>query len=338
MNNKSLSVILSDCTYSYLTPGGKQVHASKIFTCLKKLDVKVDYENWHYPTLAGNVVHFFGFNDIGKIKDLKKRGYKLLITHILDGPTNQSKYKKRYHSLKNKIINLFPEFFNVNFSWKGLRYFDAFVYMHTADRDTAVELYSIPIEKTYIIPHAVDSEIDYLGEDVINDSVKYLVSVGSIVPRKNSNFTAQLCKDIGVPIKFIGHPFDVNSKYFQDFISIAKDSSVEYIGYGDEITKINILKGASGFVLLSHGESGCISIYEAGACGLPLLLSDLPWAKGYGNSENIYFCSISDTKKAIKSLTAFYNGAVRNTHPSIEVRTWDDIAIMYKDIYISMLD
>ena len=98
------------------------------------------------------------------------------------------------------------------------------------------------------------------------------------------------------------------------------------------------MKNASGFVLLSRGESGCISVYEAAITGLPLLLSDLPWAKGYENPVNIQFCSVNDRKLAAASLSEFYNQSVRQEAPSFTVHTWLEIAEKYKTIYTTLID
>ncbi len=331
-----MKILLSDTTYSYLFPGGKQVHAEKIFTNLKELNVDVEFENWHDPNLKGDIIHFFGYNDFNKIKALKKKGYKLVYTHILDGLTNLSKTKLRYHELKNKLIRKLPERFNVMFPWKALNLFDAIIYMHDNDRNTAVKLYNVDQKKTYVIPHAVDSLDNFKGEGLHSDE-KYLVSLGSIIPRKNLVFTAEICRKNNIPIKFIGHPFDRNSDYFKKFIENTDSTCVEYLDFLSEKEKINVLKGASGFILLSFGESGCISVYEAAATGLPLLLSDLPWAKGYEKPNDLHFTSPMNSKIAEQKIIDFYANSKKQLEPTFEVHTWKEIATLYNEIYFSVL-
>lgn len=331
-----MKVILSDTTFSYLFPGGKQVHAEKLFKNLKENNVNVIYENWHEPNLEGDIVHFFGFNDFNKIVELKKKGYKLVYTHILDGLTNLPASKLMYHRVKNKFIKKLPSKFNSMFPWKALNLFDAIVYMHDSDRNTAIKLYGVDQDKTHIIPHAVDSLEKLKGKSSIQNEDKYLVSLGSIVPRKNVNFTAEICKKNNIPIKFIGFPFDKKSEYYKQFISIANTKDVQYLDYLSEEEKIDVLKGASGFVLLSFGESGCISVYEAGAAGLPLLLSDLPWASGYEKPNNIHFTSPTNYKKAESDILKFYANSERLESSSFKVRNWNEIAKMYQKVYSSI--
>jgi glycosyltransferase involved in cell wall biosynthesis len=331
-----MKVLFSDTTFSYLTPGGKQVHAEMLKAHLSDIGVEVNYENWHDPSINAEIVHFFGFNDFNKIKILKEKGYKLIYTHILDGITNQSKLEMKYHQIKNKFIRVLPSKLNPIFPWKALKYFDAIVYMHENDRQTGINLYNIPSKKTYVVPHAVDS-LEKYKNNIEKNAEKYLVSLGSIIPRKNSIFLAKICKQNNIPIKFVGKPLDKNSAYFKEFLSLTDNKTVQYLGFLSEEEKIQILKQAAGFVLLSFGESGCISVYEAGATGLPLLLSDLPWAKGYENPNFLYYCSPYHFKKASNSLVQFYKIASRKKYQTFNVRTWIEIAEMYKDIYSSIL-
>lgn len=333
-----MKVLLSDITYSYLFPGGKQVHAEKLYKNISKKEVDIEYENWHDPNLTPDLVHFLGYNDFNKIDALKKKGVKLVYTHIMDGLTNLPEWQLKYHTIKNFILNLLPLKFNLFFPWRVLSQFDAIVYMHENDRNTALRLYNIKRNKTFIIPHAVESlETFTSAEKTEQSKEKYLISLGSIVERKNAIFTAQICKQNGIKIKFVGHPFDSNSKYYREFINNVDSKYVQYYGYCTEEEKVSLLKNASGFVLLSHGESGCISVYEAAATGLPLLLSDLPWAKGYENPFDIKFCSPTDIDKASRCLSDFYLNSIRHNRPSFDVHTWEEIAQRYVDLYKSLI-
>jgi glycosyltransferase involved in cell wall biosynthesis len=292
-----------------LYPGGKQVHVEKLFNSLYQLKLDVQYENWHDPHLTSDIVHFFGYNDCNKIELLKKKGFRLVYTHIVDGLTNLSNAKKKYHQWKNKLLNHLPDRFNPLFLWKSLPAFDALIYMHESDRETAIRLFNVDPKKTFVIPHAVDS-IEWNTNPKPNWN-PYLVSIGSIVERKNSIFTALACQRNKIHIKFIGQPHDIQSGYFREFLNCIDNEYTQYLGYLNETEKRNYLQNASGFVLLSKGESGCIAVYEAASMGLPLLLSDLPWAKHYENPRQIYFSSPFSNKKADRSLSNFCKYAQR---------------------------
>jgi glycosyltransferase involved in cell wall biosynthesis len=331
-----MKVLFSDTTYSYILPGGKQVLVEKLYQELNKLNTEVIYENWHDPKLKGDLVHFFGFNDFHKIITLKNKGYKLVYTHILDGLTNLSASQKLYHKIKNEMINVLPGKFDSMFPWRGLKYFDAIVYLNQGDRDTAIKLYNVDPAKAHVISHGIDS-IDKFKGGVADKNPKFLVSLGSIVERKNHVFTASICRKNKIPVKFIGHRFDEQAPYYKEFLQQIDNETTEYFGFLSEDEKIDMMKRASGFVLLSHGESGCISVYEAGACGLPLLLSDLPWAKGYENPNHLSFCSPVNVSDAEKQLLDFYKNAERKNEPTFEIHTWSEIASRLKSLYQTIL-
>lgn len=310
------------------------MHVEKLYNALHHLNVHVQYENWHDPSLSSDIVHFFGYNDVNKIHLLKKKGYRLVYTHILDGITNLSSPKKKYHLVKNKIINYAPAKLNPLFLWKALPSFDALIYMHESDRQTAIQVYNVDPDKTFVIPHAVDNIVPNFN--VVPNWNPYLVSVGSIVERKNSIFTALACQRNKIHIKFIGQPHDIQSTYFRDFLSCIDNEYTQYLGYLTENEKRNYLQNASGFVLLSKGESGCIAVYEAASLGLPLLLSDMPWAKHYDNPRRIFYSSPFSNKDADYAISNFCKYAQRQSIPSFEVKTWNEIAKMYLNVYRSV--
>jgi glycosyltransferase involved in cell wall biosynthesis len=330
-----MKVIFSDNTYSYLFSGGKNVHAIKLNNHLKNIGIEIDYENWWDPNLKGDVVHFLGFDNVERIRTLKKRGYKIVYTHIMDGVTNLPHTTILYHKYKNVILRKLPKKFDCLFPWRGLIYIDAFVYMNEFDKKTAIDIYNIPIVKTHVIPHAVDDLSVYLGPSTSDD--KHLVSVGTITPRKQTNLTAKICSDLGIKVKFIGQPHSIDDDYYKEFRSIIdKSESLEYVGFVDEKTKVGMLKNASGFILLSKAESGCIAVYEAAAAGLPLFLSDLPWAKGYESLDNIKHGNLNDECVLSEQISQFFESSERQDKPVFKVKTWFEVASMYKTVYESI--
>jgi glycosyltransferase involved in cell wall biosynthesis len=332
-----MNILFSDVTYSYLHPGGKQVHAAQLMAHLTRKGVVVGYENWHDPRLRPDVVHFFGYNDTERLRAMKRRGIRLVYTHIMDGLTNQSVGWQRYHRLKAGVVKRLPRRVEALMPWRGLELFDAIVYMHRADREAAIRIYGVDPAKTRIIPHGVEAVGEFQAAAEATQR-RYLVSLGSIVPRKNSLFTAEVCRDAQVPVTFVGHAPDSDTAYHRQFLAVIRESGgVLRADVGHE-EKLRLLRNASGFVLLSHGESGCISVYEAAATGLPLLLSDLPWAKGYEEPTWLEQCSPMDRLGAVERVRDFFGRASRQGQPTIRVRTWDEIADMYRDTYRAVLD
>ena len=331
-----MNVLFSDITYSYLHPGGKQVHAAQLMKHLPRAGVTVGYETWHDPDLQPDVVHFFGFNDTDRLRAMKRRGIKLVYTHIMDGLTNQSAARRRYHAAKARLVGRLPARIEPLMPWRGLQLFDAIVYMHAADRQAALEIYDLDPTRTRIIPHGVADVRDF-QHAADPDRGRYLVSLGSLVPRKNCLFTAEVCGEANVPVVFVGHSPEKDSSYHRRFLQVAESTGA--IVYSDVTNqqKLRLLANAAGFILLSHGESGCIAVYEAASSGLPLLLADLPWARGYESPTHLDYCPLTDRRAAVVRVQDFFARASRQDYPTLHVRTWSEIADMYLDTYRAVL-
>jgi glycosyltransferase involved in cell wall biosynthesis len=332
-----MKVLLYDETPAYFCPGGKQALAQKLFESLKALDVDVEYARWWDPSQKCDLLHMFGYSP-AMVNMAHHAGAKVVITHIVDGMTNSAPAKQAYHRVRNNIMRVLPGGMVKLFDWHILPKMDALVYIHQYDAATAIKLYRVPTERCHIIPHGCDeAQIVQLKAGARN-AQSYLVSMGSIVPRKNSVLLAQAAKLAKVPVMFLGQPFNKEDAYFKEFLALVDGQYVIYPGYVSEEEKTKILTDASGFALLSKGESGCIAVYEAAAACLPLFLSDLPWAYGYEDLCNVSHVSISNMKTLAFELEKFYANSKRLTSQSFKVDSWIFIAQQYSDMYKHILD
>jgi glycosyltransferase involved in cell wall biosynthesis len=209
---------------------------------------------------------------------------------------------------------------------------DQFVYLNQADADIAIEVYGVERQRTHVIQHGCSTdEISRLQKGVFN-AATYLVSVGSIVSRKNTVSLARAALRARVPLVFLGKPFNDDDSYFKEFNDLVDGESVIYPGYVSEDEKIACMVGASGFVLASRAESGCIAVYEAAAAGLPMLLSDRPWARAYGSNPLLELVE-PDEDALAERLKPFFDGSQRVAGFTFPVATWDEIAKMYLSVY-----
>ena len=137
-----------------------------------------------------------------------------------------------------------------------------------------------------------------------------------------------------VPLWVIGKPYSGDDPYALQFVEFARQHS-GLIRYGGPIYDRNrlaeIYRGARGFVLLSRWESLSLSALEAAACGCPLLLSDLPWARSTFGQEASY-CPVGGVKETSKVLRQFYEGAPRAKIPPRPL-SWIEVAQKLKSIY-----
>jgi hypothetical protein len=136
---------------------------------------------------------------------------------------------------------------------------------------------------------------------------------------------------------FLGQPFNKEDAYFKEFLALVDEQYVIYPGYVSEEEKTKILTEASGFALLSKGESGCIAVYEAAAACLPLFLSDLPWAYGYEDLKMVTHVNLNTVSNISSSLASFFNKSQRLHVTAFDVKTWEQIASNYLNVYRSTI-
>lgn len=332
-----MKVLLYDDTPAYLTHGGKQVLAQKLHDGLRALGVDVDYARWWDPAQKCDLLHLFSLSP-AMVWAARQAGVKVILTQIVDRLANLSESKRFYRQvLGYGIRNFLPSSVFRRFSWSVLSELDALVYVHKYDAEAAVRIYGAPRAKTAIIPHGCDVEQLSLLQAGVRNRHSYLISIGSIVPRKNSVLLAKAARRAEIPVVFLGKPFSEASSYYKEFCQLVDNKNVVYAGHVSEQAKIRWLTEASGFVLLSGAESGCIAAYEAAAARLPMLLSNLPWAHAYGENIAVQYVDLRSEERLAARLKSFFATSQRLEGMTFPVMTWEDIAGQYLDVYKRVL-
>ena len=326
-----MKVIFSHGLPFSLAHGGMQTLIVSLMRELADLGVEVEPERWWDPNQTCDIMHFIQRPHPGIARLAKQRGRKLVMTENYDVVASESRFQLLLRSCATGAAKtLVPSFGNKISFYSEL---DAMVYVVRHELDVVRRIYRLPSKKGFIVPHGLDpNAIKALSEP--QPECDYLASVGTICSRKNSVLLAICARKAKIPIVFVGKPLSEADSYFQQFLDLVDDKYVKFIGYVSEEKKHETLRGARGFVLLSIGESGCIAVYEAAAAGLPLLLSDLPWAtNGYPVSDRLHFVPIRSVSGIVKRLKSFYGTAHRERTMTFPVGTWADVAKAYLSIY-----
>jgi len=333
-----MKILLHDNMPAYLCHGGMQVHAKKMHDALQAVGVDVEYARWWDPAQKCDLIHQIGCSP-SMVRIAHEAGVKIIITNILQNLTSSSPAKRLVHRVRNQIIlHAMPHKLACLFPWHNLSDNDALVYVNRAEAETAIRIYGVPYEKTHVIPHGCDRSTMVCLQAGPRNSQSYLLSIASIVPRKNSVLLAQLAKRTGVPVVFLGKPFSENDAYFTAFRRLVDEKYVIYPGFVTEDEKLKLMSGASGFVLPSRAESGCLAVYEAAAAGLPLLLSDKPWAYTYEDPHSaIQHVELNDEKAFADRLKSFFETSQRLEGPTFPVMSWEEIAKEYVNVYERVL-
>lgn len=338
-----MKVLLFDTTQSYFFPGGKLTHAKMLQKEISKLGVDIQFANWWDPTQKDfDLIHFLSPN-VGIAAAAKQFGKKTFFSMIFDFETNKSSKEQKKMMLKNRILDKFPSTLTNSLYWHALPYMDCIQFMHKYDRDTALKYFPkhINSSKTIIIPHGHSPEEMNISMDLDVSEMKfpqkYLISCANISERKQTVLLAKYAKLAQTPIVFMGSA-NKESVYFKAFEKEVDNKYVFYPGFVSKEWKDCIERNASGYALLSLGESGCIAVYEAAAYNMPLFLSNLPWAWGYEAPTDIYFCDYRNEQKAVEQLKDFYQKACKLDHMPFCSRTWSELAKMYIKEYERLLN
>jgi glycosyltransferase involved in cell wall biosynthesis len=137
-----------------------------------------------------------------------------------------------------------------------------------------------------------------------------------------------------VKLRVIGKPYHPTDPYYLLFLQALQDARpwVEYLGSIEDRAQLaEEYRKAAGFVLLSAMESQSLSALEAAACGCPLLLSDLPWARSSFGGEASY-APIAPNKITAGLLRRFTEG-IADAPKVSRVPSWDDVGGRLAQIY-----
>jgi glycosyltransferase involved in cell wall biosynthesis len=322
--------ILIDNNHSFAyAHGGIQNFIENSIEHLNLIGVEAETLRWWDVSQKGDLIHFFYRPSEEYLRILK--GKKKIVTNVLLGPlSSMNIYQRQLRKYMYWIITNYMNGFSNDLSLNIGQYSDAVIYHSEIEKKIGMELLQIPLEKSFVILPGVEEEYYSYYNKKNSDRKNYLITLSTIYEVKNSVYLAKLARFTKIPIIFLGKPFNENSKYYREFLSLVDDQYVIYLGDPSTEEKAKLMFDAKGFILLSKYESGPNVVNEASACGCPLILSDLGWAKsnyfGYAS-----FVSIGDMNLASKQLVEIYRNI--KTQKIFPVKNWHEIAIQLKRVY-----
>jgi glycosyltransferase involved in cell wall biosynthesis len=332
-----MKVIISHSVPFSLCHGGFQTLIEAIMKGLGGLGVEIEPERWWDEGQKGDVLQYFGRPTGWHVEVAKAKGYRVAMFETLDCTASRSNSGLLVQRQMIKAGRIFLKGFTARFGWEVYQLLDAMIYAVPREWDVAKKVFGARPDRGWVIPHGLDKEaLASLAQS--QKQGDYLISIATVHQRKNTVLLARAAKLAKVPVVFLGKPYWEKEEYYQQFRQEVDDRFVIYRGFVPAEKKMELLRGAKGFVHLSQYESGCIAVHEAAAAGLPLLLSDLPWATAaYPRSEDISFVRIGAVERVASSLRQFYERASRRSHPVFPVLSWDEVAIRYQDVYRQIL-
>jgi glycosyltransferase involved in cell wall biosynthesis len=317
----------------FLAHGGSQTLVEALMRELAALDVEVEPVRWWDENQTGDIIHSIG-RPIGiDIQLAHEKGFKVVMTELLDQAASRSALRLFLQRMVIRTGRKVARGLTGHYSWGVYQEIDAMVYAVPHQWDVAQYLFDANPQRGHVISHGLEEEA-LTQLSVAAPEEDYLVSAATIHPRKNTLLLAQAAHLAKVPIVFLGKPYSPDNDYFLRFKELVDGKYVRYPGFVSAEEKYRYLRGARGFGMLSMYESGCISVYEAAAAGLPLFLPNLSWAsKSYPNARNLHLVELGAAKQIAPALKRFYNQAHRMDGSTFPVLSWRDIAREYLRVY-----
>lgn len=321
----------------FLAHGGTQTLIESLMREIGRLGVEVEPARWWDDRQRGDILHFINRPSSSLVSGAKQKGIRTVMTENIDQTSSRpglQLWLRRLVFQCDRMIGR-PLAYRMNLEVYGL--LDAMVYVVELERQVAEYLYGAPPERCHVIPHGLEEDAlaDLAREQEAGD---YLISIATIIPRKNTVLLAQAARLAQVPVLFLGKPFNENDGYFQEFKKLVDGRFVRYPGFVSKEEKHRLIRSARGFALLSQFESGCIALYEAAAAGLPLLLPRLPWATSvYRTARDKEFVAVESAENLAPHLRRFYEQASRKPGQTFPISSWRDIGSKYVSIYESVM-
>lgn len=314
-----------------------QIQIEQTKAGLEGIGVETEYLRWWDDKQNGNVLHHFGRYPADFIRQAQEKGMKVVMAELLTGPGSRSPGRIRIQKIVQRIMaRTFPRGQVAAYSWDSYQLADALVALTKWEATLMGELYGAPASKTHVVPNGVEEA--FLNSKPATRG-KWLICTATITERKRVLELVEAAARAQTPLWVIGKPYGESDPYAKRFLGLAaaQPNTLRYEGpIHDRATLARVYREARGFVLLSTMESLSLSALEAAACECPLLLSDLPWARGtFG--ENASYCKVpASAARTAEVLRKFYDAAPTLKCPPRPL-SWREVCQQLKSLYEELL-
>jgi glycosyltransferase involved in cell wall biosynthesis len=319
-----------------LAHGGMRIQIERTKSALVASGLEVDYLRWWDDSQSGDLVHFFGRANPSHIDFAHGKGMKYVMQELLTSQGSRSVTHLRLQAAANRIFRkVLPSNYRLPLRWDSYRKADVIIAITDWEAWIMGKLFDVPPQRIRVVPNAVEDVFFHRGSKPAGEQ---LICVATITERKRILELAEAAALAKTPLKVIGKPYSQNDPYFLRFLEAVQSSHgiVDYLGPVDEPESLApLLHKARGFVLPSTMETQSLAALEAAAAGLPLLLSDLPWAHAtFANGAT--YLPLSSGAPFADRLRRFFDRAPNLPAPR-KPPTWLEVAETLISIYSSAL-
>lgn len=222
------------------------------------------------------------------------------------------------------------------FDWDSYRLLDEIIALTPYEASLLTGIHNAPLSRVHVVPNGVE-EVFLKSQPAPRGP--WLVCTATVTELKGVLKLAQMAVRAETPVWIIGRAYSDTDDYARSFIEYARQNPklVRYEGsIGDRERLAQIYREARGFVLLSRWESLSLSALEAAACQCPLLLSDLPWARGAFEDKAAYCAPNLSLPASAVVLRRFYEAAPNLEPPPLPL-SWMEVGAQIKAVYEAAL-
>jgi glycosyltransferase involved in cell wall biosynthesis len=330
--------ILVNCTLPFaLAHGGQAIQIQKTIAALTAIGVDAEPLRWWDEQQTGDLIHYFGLMPVEQIQFAQRKRMKVIIANLLTEQGSQTPWQRGVRRAFRWTVESFaPTVVSRAFGWENYRVADALIALTPWEKHLMSFKFGAVPEKIFVVPNGVE-EIFLTAPPAARN--EWLVCTATITERKRVLELAQAAVIAQTPVWIIGSAYAAGDAYAQQFFDLAKQHPqfIRYAGGIQDRAKLaEIYRAARGFVLLSTMESLSLSALEAAACGCPLLLTDLPWARSVFAAAASY-CPLAGAAATAVVLKNFYAAAPALPPPPLPA-TWRDVALQLKSVYEKVLN
>lgn len=318
-----------------LAHGGAQVQIEETKAALVARGIEVEFLRWWDDRQKGDLIHFFGVPPMALLEMAHAQNVPVVVTQLFTAACNRSVLKLRMQGLMARLVSRLPAGLRNQLAAASFRRADRMVVGLKAEERVLQIVFGLPERKIVRLPLGLHS--DFLQVPPATRDERHLVTTGTITERKRSLELARMAREAEIPVLFVGKPYHPNDPYWREFSKLIDDRFVLHQPHvKDRSEMIRLLRASRGFVIYSQYENWCLSAHEATACGLPVLLPDMPWARECFGTE-VKYLSPQPRPDNAGCLRSFYDACPNLPPPAIKLYSWDEVAEKLEACYRSLI-
>lgn len=329
--------IAFDCHVPFcFAHGGVQIQVEQTMAALKRHGVEVYPLPWWDDSVSPDLIHFFGRPTLSYARLVKQKKIRLVVADLLTSQGSRSAWQRLPFSIICFFDRLVKGRLRQKLGWLVYDLADACICLTPWEASLVRNMYGARHARIEIVPNGVEQVFLEDWDNPVRGD--HLVTTVTITPRKRVVEMVQAAALARVKLRVIGKPYHPQDPYYLLFLQALEEARpwVEYVGpIEDRAVLAGEYRKAAGFVLLSAMESQSLSALEAAACGCPLLLTDLPWARDTFGSQASY-CGLDrceGTSLGFKKFMASISSA-----PVFQgVLGWNEVAARLSSIYRTLI-